>query len=82
MAKQKPEKVFRVGYVSASVFANASGSESGREFRNVTLQRSYQDDDGKRQYTGSLALGDLPNAIRVLQLAQSYVESQEAEVVG
>lgn len=85
MAKQqskKPEKVFRVGYVSASVFVNTSSGENEREFRTVSLQRSYQDDDGKRQYTGNLSLGDLPNAIRVLTLAQAHVEAQEAEVVG
>jgi len=40
------------------------------------------DDHDKRQYTGSLSLGDLPNAIRVLQLAQEFIESQEAEIVG
>jgi hypothetical protein len=27
-------------------------------------------------------MGDLPNAIRVLQLAQHHIEAQEAEVLG
>ena len=81
-ARQKPEKVFRVGYVSSSVFVNSSPRDEGQEFRSISLQRSYLDDNDKRQYTGSLSLGDLPNAIRVLQLAQAFVESQEAEVVG
>lgn len=81
--KNKPERVIRIGYVSASVFVQ-TGGEAGneREFRTVSLQRSYLDDDGKRQYTGSLSLGDLPNAIRALQLVQAHVESKEAEVVG
>ncbi|MFZ1009726.1 MAG: hypothetical protein WAN65_23005 [Candidatus Sulfotelmatobacter sp.] len=39
----------------------------------TSLQRSYIDDNDKRQYTGSLSLGDLPNAIRVLQLAQACI---------
>jgi hypothetical protein len=81
-AKQKPVKVFRVGYVSASVFVNSSPQDREREFRTISLQRSYLDDNDKRQYSGSLSLGDVPNAIRVLQLAQVFVESQEAEVVG
>jgi len=81
--KQRPEKVLRVGFVSASVFVHTGGEEgSEREYRSVSVQRSYLDDAGKRQYTGSLSLGDLPNAIRVLQLAQAHVESKEAEVVG
>jgi hypothetical protein len=87
MAKQKPEKVFRVGYVSASVFLNTSereeeGETVEREFRTTSIQRSYLDEKGKRQYTSGLSLGDLPNAIRVLQLAQAHVEAKEAEVVG
>lgn len=87
MSKQKPEKVFRIGYVSASVFVNASTRKEedetpAREFRTITLQRTYLDDQGKRQYTSGLSLGDLPAAIRVLTLAQAHVESQEAEVVG
>lgn len=40
----------------------------------------YQDDEDKWQSTTSLQLSDLPAAIRVLQLAQEYVESVEAEV--
>src|SRR5262249_13696188 len=85
MAKQKPEKVFRVGYVSASVFVNTAtreGEQGEREFRTISLNRSYLDDEGERQSTSSLSLGDLPNAIRVLQLAQAHVEAKEAEVVG
>lgn len=87
MAKQKPEKVFRVGYVSASVFCNTSSRKEGdetidREFRSVTLQRSYQDDKGDWQYTGNLSLGDLANAIRALTLAQAHVEAEESMVVG
>lgn len=87
MTKQKPEKVFRIGYVSASVFVNtAEREEEGetveREFRTVTLQRSYLDDKGRRQYTTGLSLGDLPAAVRVLELSLAHVEAREAEVVG
>lgn len=88
MAKNKgPEKVFRVGYVSASVFVN-KGKRQGdddaeeREFRTVSLQRSYQDDEGKWQYSSNLTLGDLANGVRALELAQAHVEEQEAVVVG
>jgi hypothetical protein len=87
MSKNKPEKVFRVGHCSASCFVNTSkreeeGETVEREFRTISLQRSYQDDDGKWQYSGNLTLGDLANAIRVLQLAQAHVEEKEAAVIG
>ena len=42
----KPEKVFRIGAVSASVFVNEIKTESGtRNVRNVNLQRRYRDGD-------------------------------------
>lgn len=85
MAKQKPEKVFRIGYVSASVFRNKVTRGKGedkteREFLNVVLQRSYQDDKGDWQYSSQFSLGDSANVQRVLALAQAYLESQEAEI--
>lgn len=75
-----PERTYRVGNVSASIFVNETGSgRNRRDFRSVTLQKSYLDGD-ERKYTGSLNLGDLPNAIRVLQLASNHVEREEADV--
>ena len=74
-----PEKTFRIGLISASVFANEIDGEGGkREIRNVQLQRRYRDSDGWKSAT-SFGLADLPSAIRALQLAQAYVESIEAE---
>jgi hypothetical protein len=78
-----PEKTFRMGLVSASIFVNEFDVGDGkrktrRARRNVVLQRSYKDGDEWKQ-TNSFGLGDLPAAIRVLQLAQSHVESQEVE---
>jgi hypothetical protein len=81
--KQKPEVVFRIGNVSGSVWVQKGGEgEHEREFRTLSIQRSYLDDDGKRQYSGSLSLGDLANAQRVLTLVQAHVEGLEARVVG
>ena len=79
----QPEKTFRMGLVSASVFINEYEVGDGkkkvkRTRRNVVLQRSYKDGDEWKQ-TSSFGLGDMPAAIRVLQLAQSFVESQEVE---
>ena len=54
----KPEKVFRVGSVSASVFVNKIDTENGkREIRNVNLQRRYKDGDGEWQSSSSFGLG-------------------------
>ena len=79
---KSPEKVFRIGAVSASVFVNEIDTESGkRSIRNVNLQRRYKDGDEWKS-SSSFGLSDLPSAIRVLQLAQGHVENVEAEVSG
>ena len=79
-AKNPPEKTFRMGLVSASVFLNEVETDDGvREIRNVNLQRRYKD-NGDWKSTTSFGLTDLPLAIRVLQLAQQHIEGIEAEV--
>lgn len=55
----KPERVFRIGSVSASVFKNEPNE--GRSFRSVVLQRSYQD-SGDRKYTNNFTLSDRPHS--------------------
>lgn len=81
MANEKPnnpERSFRLGNVSASVFLNQS--ESGRDFRNVVFQRSYRTESGERGFSHSFNASDLPVLERVLKLAQEYVEQLEAVV--
>ena len=74
-----PEKQFRIGSCSASVFVNTIDTEGGkRKIRNVQLQRRYKD-DGEWKSSTSFGLADLPAAIRVMQLALEHVEEVEAE---
>ena len=79
----KPERVFRIGSVSASVFLNTAKTEGGeREMRSVSLQRRYRDSDGGWKSSSNFNLGDLPQAIAALNLAMAYVAENEAIVVG
>ena len=76
----KPEKVFRIGLVSASIFVNEVETDSGtKKLRNVNLQRRYRDGD-EWKTTTSLGLSDLPVAMAVLDLATKHVASKEADV--
>ena len=80
MANKRPEKVFRIGFVSASVFAHDVENDDGkRTMRSVSLQKRYLDGE-EAKFTSSLNLSELPQAIRVLQIAQDYVERREAEI--
>ena len=74
----KPERVFRIGAISASVFVNEVDGEGGkRTVRNVNLQRRFKDGDEWKS-SSSFALADLPAAIAVLNLAFDHVAKQEA----
>jgi len=72
----QPEKTFRIGSVSASVFVNEVKGK--QPFRSVSLQRRYKEGDEWKS-SGSLNLRDLPAANTVLQMATTYVAEREAE---
>ena len=78
----KPETVFRIGSVRASVFVNEIVSDSGkRSFRTVAIQRRYRDDsDGEWKSSNSFGLGELPQAITALDLAMKHVADKESAV--
>ena len=76
--KKKPERIFRIGDVSASIFLQNAGED--RTFRTISLQKSYMS-EGERQYTGSLSLAELPAAIEVLRMALAYVGDEKEEAI-
>ena len=77
----KPKRVFRIGSISASVFANEiDGDDGKRKVRNVNLQRRYRDGDEWKS-SSSFGLGDIPQAMEVLRLSLNFVAQQEAGIV-
>lgn len=70
-----PEKKFRAGSISATIWKNAGTSKDGKpvEYRTISLQRSYTDKTGAWQSTSSLRLNDLPRASLVLNKAYEYL---------
>ena len=80
MSSRKPDKVIRIGYVSASIFSNELEGENGKYLlHSVVIQKRYMEGN-QVKYTSSFGLSELPLAARVLQLAQHWVEEQEAHV--
>ncbi len=81
---KSPEATFRLGKISSSVFVQetaANGQQPKRKFRTINVQRSYRDGD-ETKFVSNFTMSDLPAAIRCLELAQSHVESKEAEVAA
>ena len=81
MNRSKPEKVFRIGCVSASVFARKieKDGEPDRIVRSVNLQKRYVD-NGEAKFSSSFGLGELPQAVEALRLAFGHLAEQEANV--
>jgi len=70
----KPETVFKVGAVRASVFRNTI-EKNGQliPLPKVAIEVRYKDKTGQWQGTNSLSLNDLPKAILALQKAFEYL---------
>lgn len=78
----KPERVFRIGSVSASVFKNQIETSSGtRDLRSVNIQRRFRDGDEWKS-SSSFGLGEIPQALKVLELALTFVANKEAVVTN
>jgi hypothetical protein len=89
--RRRPERVFRVGSCWATVWCNEHQQKSGpnehttRIIRSVNLERRFWNDklkDGKGDWdsTSSYGLGDVHNAMAVLQLAADYLKQAEGDV--
>ena len=78
----KPETVFKVGAVRASVFRNII-EKAGQSISlpKVVIEVRYKDKTGQWQGTNSLSLNDLPKAILALQKAYEYLMQPKAENV-
>lgn len=74
-----PEKKFRAGAVSATVWLNKGHQANGEltEFRTISIERSYTDRSGNWQSTNSLRVNDLPKANVVLQKAYEFLVFKE-----
>ena len=76
----KPEQVFKMGAVRASVFVNMIERDGCPvALRKVVLEVRYRDKAGQWQGTNSLSINDLPKAITALQQAYEYLLSKPGQ---
>jgi len=75
MEKNKPEKKFRAGPVTATIWRNAT-EDGTKEYNTVSFDRVYKDKNGEWKNTNSLRVNDLPKAAMVLSKAYEYLAMQ------
>jgi len=76
--KNKPEKKFRAGAVTATIWKNQT--EDNKEYNTVSFERCYKDKNGEWKNTNSLRVNDLPKAAMVLSKAYEFLAMTEKEV--
>lgn len=74
-AGSMPEKKFRAGAISVSVWQNAGTSKTGEptSYRTISLQRGYKDKNGEWKNTTSLRVNDLPKAALLMKKAYEHI---------
>ena len=76
MDKNTPEKKFRAGTVSATVWKNKS--QEGNEFSSVSFEKGYKNKAGEWKATHLLGVSDLPKAMVVLGKAYEFLALKES----
>ena len=72
----QPEKKFRAGAISATIWLNQGQNKKTGEtvnYRTISLQRGYKDKNDQWQNTNSFRVNDLPRAAVVLKQAYEYL---------
>jgi hypothetical protein len=83
----KPERVFKMGAVRASIFRNTlERNGESVPIAKVIIEVRYRDKAGQWQGTNSLSINEVPKAITALQKAYEYLltsgtEDSEANLV-
>lgn len=77
----QPEKKFRAGAISATVWLNNGQNKEGQqtEYRTISLERGYKDKAGAWKSTNSFRVNDLPRAALVMNEAYKYLVLKEMQ---
>lgn len=75
-----PEKRFRAGAISATVWQNEGQFKDGKpsSYNTISFERGYKDKEGNWKSTSSLRIADVPKAVVVLNKAYEYIVTKSA----
>ncbi|MBI4918787.1 hypothetical protein HY837_02575 [archaeon] len=81
MENTQPEKKFRAGAVSATVWKNTQEKDGkAYDFRSISLVRSYKDPSGSWKNVNSFRESDLPKAKLVIDEAFRYLSLKDSSL--
>ena len=82
--KQRPDKKFKAGAVTATIQANEMKDRQGNKFSvyTVAFERNYKDRDGNWKSTNSMGVNDIPKLQLVAQEAYEYLVRKNNEDNG
>ncbi|MCK4589202.1 MAG: hypothetical protein KAT77_02080 [Nanoarchaeota archaeon] len=77
-----PEKKFRAGAISATVWSNKTKNKTGEEvsYKTISMERCYKDKEGNWKNTNSMRVNDLPKAWTVLMEAYKFLVFKEQDM--
>jgi len=81
----QPEKKFRAGAISATVWQNTGQNKKTGEsvtYRTISLQRGYKDKNDQWQNTNSFRINDLPRAAVVLKQAYEFLVTKQQDSIA
>ncbi len=79
--KNKPEKKFRAGPITATIWKNKLEKDGKEvEYKTVSVERNYKDKQDQWQSTTSLRAHDIPNALLVLNKTFEYMQFKEVDL--
>ena len=78
--KKLPEKKFRAGAISATIWQNEGHRKDGTQsvFNTISFERGYKDKEGNWKSTTSLRVADIPRAMVVLNKAYEYIVMKQS----
>jgi hypothetical protein len=84
MGQKHPEKKFKAGAITATIWKNKGTSSIGEptEYFTVSFERTYKDKSGAWKKTNSLRQMDLPRAVLVLNKAYEFLTLKEGDHEG
>ena len=84
MEKQQPNKKFKAGTVTATVWANEMNDRQGNKFSvyTVSFERNYKDRDGNWKSTNSMRVNDISKLRLVALEAYEYLVRKGSEDNG